>query len=107
LPEHVAALVERVCPKGIRLTLVNTDVLQAREVVLQAGAFGEHSFARARVLDDPVAGPRSLGGQYLLAHLGPGAELRVDLDVRRFVNDPSYALPPWEQLRGGRSGGKE
>ncbi|MFL7808120.1 MAG: hypothetical protein AB8I80_05800 [Anaerolineae bacterium] len=103
LPEHVAALVERVHPEGIRLTLVNTDMLQAHEVVVQAGAFGEHRFVRARDVDREGVSPGEGIGRYLLVRLGPGARLCADLDMRRFVNDPSYALPSWEQLRECRS----
>jgi hypothetical protein len=103
LPEHVAALVEQVRPDGIRLTLVNTDALKEREVVVQAGAYGEHSFVRARNVDGEDAGPSRIESKYLLVRLGPGARLCVDVDMLRFVNEPSYALPPWEQLQGSRS----
>jgi hypothetical protein len=34
----------------------------------------------------------------VLVRLGPGARVRVDLDMMRFVNEPSYAFPPWERV---------
>ena len=98
LPAHVAALVEQVREEGIRLTLVNTDPLQSREVVVQAGAFGEHSFVQARTVDDEDVPSLSVEDRYLLVRLGPGARVRVDLDMMRFVNEPSYAFPPWERV---------
>ena len=34
--------------------------------------------------------------KYFLLRLEPGAQIRLDLGMERFVNDPSYALP-WAQ----------
>jgi hypothetical protein len=96
LPEHVAALVEKVTPDGIRLTLVNTDPLNEREVMVQAGAFGEHSFGSVRHADAPEAAPIAVDDKYLCVRLGPWAQARLDVDVTRFQNLPSYAFPPFE-----------
>jgi hypothetical protein len=107
LPEHVAALVEQVRPEGIRLTLVNTDLVQEHDVVVQGGAFGEHSFVQTREVDGEDMHPLGAGARYLTVRLGPGAQFCADLELRRFANDPSYALPPWEQLEGRRSEERE
>jgi hypothetical protein len=42
LPEDVAALVEKISPDSIVLTLVNTSPVHGRDVVVQTGAFAEH-----------------------------------------------------------------
>ena len=34
--------------------------------------------------------------KYFRLRLEPGAQIRLDLGMERFVNDPSYALP-WSQ----------
>ena len=47
LPPNVAALVHSVRPDGVSVTLVNTDVLEGRPMIIQAGAFGEHCFTTA------------------------------------------------------------
>ena len=98
LPEHVAALVEEVRPDGTRLTLVNTDLLQERQVLVQAGGFGEHRFGQARVVDGDDAASQGAEDRYLLVRLGPGSEVRIDVEMVRFVNDPSYAFPLWERV---------
>ena len=48
LPERVAALVERIEPAGVHVRLVNLDPVEARSVVVQAGAYGEHEFTEVR-----------------------------------------------------------
>ena len=49
LPAHVAALVDDVAADAVSLTLVNTDPVEGRPVLLQAGSFGEHDFTEARI----------------------------------------------------------
>ncbi len=98
LPEYVAGLVEEVRQDGVRLTLVNTDPLRGREVVVQAGGFGEHRFGQARAVNGEEAGPLNVQDRHLLVRLGPGSQARFDVDMARFVSDPSYAVPPWERV---------
>ena len=96
LPEHVSALVERVAPEGITMTLVNTDPAQAREVLVQAGGFGEHQFTEARLDSAPDAKPKAIDGKHLRVRLGPAARVRLHLGMKRFAHMPSYAFPPFE-----------
>ena len=42
IPRDVAALVERITPNGFRIQLVNLHPSESRDVILQAGMFGEH-----------------------------------------------------------------
>ena len=98
LPENVAALVHSLRPDTIGLTLVNVDPLEKREVVIQAGSFGEHEFTTATM--DVESGPPhrlDLHAPYFRVRLGPSAQARVELGVQRFAHTPSYAFPP---LRG-------
>ena len=94
LPEHVAALVERVAHDRVAVRLVNTDPLKTRAVLLQAGAFGEHRFGSAR-LDGGE--PRAVegDGRHLLLELGPGAQTRLELSMQRFAGPPAYRVPPY------------
>jgi hypothetical protein len=104
LPEHVAALVETITPEGITLTLVNTDPLEGRDVIVQAGAFGEHQFTEVRldgnaadvVPDGAGDGAQRVGSRHLVVRLGPSAQARLHLGVKRFANQPTYAFPPFE-----------
>ena len=94
LPEHVAALVEGLGHGHADLHLVNTDPVEGRSVLLQAGAFGEHRFESVtdkgdtRVLDGD--------GRYLRLDLGPGAQTRLHLKIRRFAHTPAYRPAPYD-----------
>ncbi len=94
LPPGVAALVDKVTDAGLELVLVNTEPSEPRVVLVQAGAFGEHRFDRAR----GGGAELSVGGKHLQIELAPGAVGRVRVDLSRFVHQPSYAFP-W---RGSR-----
>src|SRR5439155_1006571 len=54
LPEGVAALVERMTPDSVTVQLVNLDQVEARRVVVQAGAYAEHQFTGVSLGDREV-----------------------------------------------------
>jgi len=94
LPEHTAALVDRVSGDGASLTLVNTDPVESRAVLLQAGSFGEHEFTEARLENQEGQGQRiEVNGKHLQVHLGPAAQARLHLGLKRFAHQPSYEMP--------------
>ena len=96
LAEHVAALVERITPDGILLTLVNTDPLEEREILVQAGAFGEHKFTAVKVENGSgVPHEMVVDSKYLRVALGPSAQARLDVGLERFAYRPSYEFPPF------------
>jgi hypothetical protein len=88
LPPGVAALVDRVSPEGISLNLVNLDPNRPREVIVQAGAFGEHEFTSLRLQDQQ----KPIDRQLLLVRLAPGSGGRLDLGMKRFAHRPSYGF---------------
>ena len=96
LPPHVAALVERVDAEGVDLTLVNTDPLAEREVIVQAGTFGEHEFTGAQRRDALNQPPLAVNGAWLSVRLGPSAQVKLHLGMKRHARTPSYAFPPME-----------
>ena len=91
IPEDVASLVDRLSADRVELTLVNLDPLRPRELVLQAGAYGEHTIRAATVGagTEPVA----VADRALRVSLAPGAGARICLDVDRYCNDPTLAFP--------------
>ncbi len=116
LPEDVATLVEKIEIDHIIVQLVNLSVFEARDVLIQAGAFGEHQFISAtylqRTSDYPglqgsagYAAPElqtedhtiTINDHLLRVQLPPATEIRLRLEVKRFFNTPSYRLP-WERL---------
>jgi hypothetical protein len=116
LPDDVGALVERVDADGIALHLVNLSVFETRELVVQAGAFGEHTFtiAEVEVRTSDYPGVQGAAGyaappletrreqtvindSLLCVVLPPGTEWRANLRMDRFSRTPSYRLP-WARL---------
>ncbi|MSS72919.1 MAG: hypothetical protein EXS64_15720 [Candidatus Latescibacteria bacterium] len=110
LPPDVAALVEKLEAGRTVLRLVNLSPFQAREVIVQAGAFGEHRFTEVRydartsdypgVVGDYAAPPlgretrtASVQDRRLRVHMPPATEITLDLGTERFVHNPSYAAP--------------
>ena len=97
LPDDVAALVSKITPEGVTLTLVNTHQGEYRTVIVQAGAYGEHQFASV------ASGAKSADVDVtnLEIRLAPGAGDTMTISMRRYVNQPTLAFP-W--ARGWRIG---
>ncbi|MBT5060365.1 MAG: hypothetical protein HOM68_27730 [Gemmatimonadetes bacterium] len=98
LPDGVAARVEHVSADHAETVLVNTDDLHPRQLLVQAGAFGEHTFTGGVVVDpDGTSTPIQIDtGPHVTVDLGPGAQIRLRLEMKRFVHRPSYD-GPWRQ----------
>jgi hypothetical protein len=107
LPQDVAALVTKIGPTNATIHLVNLNPFEGREVVLQAGAFGEHSFRSAsyasRTSEYPggvykYAAPPleteqlevEIEDKYFQVDLPPASEIVLELVMERYVNQPSY-----------------
>jgi hypothetical protein len=88
LPEDVAALVEKIGPDSVTLTLVNVNSVEARDVIVQAGGYAEHQFTA--VNKAPV------NAKHLTVRLEPGAGDRIELSMKRYANLPT-AKQPWDQ----------
>jgi hypothetical protein len=111
LPPSVAALVSAIDPEGTVVDLVNLDPEEDRSVIVQAGAFAEHTIRTAEYL--VCSDPSWIGDLYDYGHRAPVVEcacadvggpwLRVDLprstrirltlrlDLR--TRPPSYRTP--------------
>jgi hypothetical protein len=89
LPDGVAALVEGLTAEGATLTLVNTDLMEYRDLIVQAGTFGEHDFTGGK-LD---GADFRAHGRWLRVRLAPGATAKLELSMRRYVRPPSYDAP--------------
>ena len=89
VPPDVAALVDRVTEDAVEVVLVNVHPSEPRDVILQAGMFGEHEFTHASYQGEPT----EVNGKWLLVKLRKGAVGRLKLAMRRFVHQPTYAFP--------------
>ncbi|MBD04789.1 MAG: hypothetical protein CME24_10645 [Gemmatimonadetes bacterium] len=100
LPEGMAARVERVDDQSVDVVLVNTDDVHGHLLLLQAGAFGEHSFTGGSAQTDDVTSQVGVNDRHLSVDLGPGAQTRLHLQIRRFAHRPCYDGPDWERITG-------
>ena len=89
VPADVAALVDRVTDDAVEVVLVNVHPSEPRDVILQAGMFGEHKFSEA----SHEGKATGVDSKWLHVTLGKGAVGRLKLGMRRFVNQPNYAFP--------------
>jgi len=81
LPDQVGALVDRITPDGVRVQLVNLDPENSRDVVLRAGAYGEHQFSGVDGEDADTSEIR--------VRLAAGSGGSLELGMRLFVNQPT------------------
>ena len=93
LPEDVAALVEAITDDGLTLNLVNTNPLESRDVIVQAGGFGEHRFRD--VVDVGVEGgpPTAVNARAMQVTLGPWSQARLRIGMERYAETPTYSYP--------------
>jgi len=92
LPEDVAALVSSIGAAEVVVTLVNTNQVRERDVVVQLGAFAEHSGVSITAGGKTVP----LEGAAFTLRMAPGAGETVRIGMKRYANPPS-AVFPWER----------
>lgn len=116
IPQDIAALVEVIEAEHIIVRLINLSVFETRDVIIQAGAFGEHQFDAVEYEErtSPYPGNQGptgyaapeltrqtqtmdIGDHLLRVIMPPATEIRLRLRVSRYVNSPSYRLP-WDRL---------
>lgn len=91
LPEGVAALVEKIRPDDVVVTLVNTDQVYARKIIVQAGAYGEHQCTSVTMGDKTV----QVDGRHFAVTLAAGAGETLTVAMKRYANQPVLAMP-WD-----------
>ncbi|NKB69654.1 MAG: hypothetical protein GKR89_21495 [Candidatus Latescibacteria bacterium] len=116
LPEDVGALVEGLEADRTVVRLVNLNHNESRELVIQGGAFGEHDFGQVSYHSRTSEYPGWMGGyagtytappletsekkarvddKHLRLELPPNSEITLDLETRRYVNEPSHQAGPF------------
>jgi hypothetical protein len=92
LSQDVAALVEKIEPRSVTLTLINTSSSAPRRVIVQIGAYGEHQAVSVRFGDRiiPVDAP------YFEVRLAAGTGEQLVIATKRLVNDPTLRFP-WDR----------
>jgi hypothetical protein len=92
LPEDVGALVEKLDADAATLSLVNTNPVEERTVIVQGGAYGEHLIRSAGVEGGT---PVDVGSRVFTVRLKPGAGARLRVGMTRYANSPTFAFP-WD-----------
>jgi hypothetical protein len=111
LPDSVAALVSAIDPEATVVDLVNLDPEQDRTVIIQAGAFAEHTIEEVRYTAcpdpswmgglyeyghaEPVTAHKhaEVGGPWLTVRLPASTQVRVTIRLGLRTRIPSYATP--------------
>jgi hypothetical protein len=91
IPEDVAALVDSWSDDGLTVTLVNVSPSQARSLIVQGGAYGEHQILSVSDGKTTLA----VGARNFPLRLAPGAGARLTIKMKRYANDPTLSFP-WE-----------
>ncbi len=92
LPEDVAALIDQMSADHVAVTLVNTNQVEPRTVVVQAGGYAEHKFLAVS------AGGRTtnVDGPHFTVRLAPGVGSRLVIKMDRYARQPTLAFP-WDR----------
>jgi hypothetical protein len=89
IPEGVAALVESMTDESVAVKLVNTDQLKEKTVIVQAGGYAEHQFNSVKLDGQTLA----VDAPTLTVRLMPGCGSRLEIEMKRHVNQPTMLLP--------------
>ena len=92
LPADVGALVEKMSADSATLTLVNTNPVEPRIVIVQGGAYGEHQLESAKTGSSET----QIGAPFITVRLEPGAGSSIDFRMARYKNPPTVAFP-WDR----------
>jgi hypothetical protein len=89
LPPDVASLVTSMEDGLTKLTLVNINQLEPRDVVIGTGAYGEHECLWVMAGDQK----HPVNHRHFSVHLDPGAGAELTVAVRRYANQPTLSFP--------------
>jgi len=92
LPQDVSALVDILKANETGIQLVNLNPTESRKLIVQAGAFGEHSFTTIALGQEKS----EVNSPYFVVELPPASSIHLIAGMKRFHNKPSYAFP-WQK----------
>lgn len=89
IPEDCGALVEKLTHDEVTVSLVNINPVEERIVLIQGGAYAEHTFTHVKSNDIQT----SIMGTSFQVRLGPGCGTRMVIKMKRYENQPTFAFP--------------
>ena len=97
LPPDVAALVDELAAEKAGIQLFNLNTSETRNLIVQAGAFGEHHFTELRFeeagRDRAETKIIPVDSKHFSIQLPPGTNIRLEAGMQRFANRPTYVFP--------------
>ena len=95
LPEDISALVTNSQEEKISLTLVNLNENNIKNIIIQAGSMGEHSFGNIRyqISENSQFHEGVINNRYLKVSMKPETQIKIELDIFRSVNHLTYQFP--------------
>jgi hypothetical protein len=93
LPQDVAAIVTRIESDWIEVEVVNLSVHETRQLIIQAGAYGEHRFRSVAHQHRTGQSSVRLNAPAFAVDLAPGSGSTLKIQIERYVNKPSYDQP--------------
>lgn len=89
VPEDVAALIDEMTDDRVSVTLVNVSQTAMRRVVVQGGAYAEHTLTSVAVAGQTTR----VDGSSVTVELAPGAGARLTLSMKRYSRPPTLHFP--------------
>ena len=89
IPEDVASLVTEINKEMTKVTLVNVNQVEPRDVIVQTGAFGEHQCVRVEIGGKVYP----VNHRFFNVRLAPGSGEELIIYVNRYTNQPTLAFP--------------
>jgi hypothetical protein len=117
LPPDVAALVTHIEKDWIELEVINLNAAEPRQLIIQGGAYGEHSFESVeftqvsdiqppvRDVRNPRSGmieqaltqkSREIDDRAFTVNLAPGSGSKLRIKIKRYAGQPSFDFP-WDR----------
>lgn len=92
IPRDVTALVTGMTDNETTVMLVNVSQTQARELVIQLGAYAEHQCTELRFNQQRI----DVSDSVFRVRLEPGCGAKLVIRMQRYANDPTL-LHPWDR----------
>lgn len=92
IPTGVASLVKEITDTTTLVSLVNIDQVNHKDLIIQAGAYGEHQVESVEINGDLIL----VNNSYLEIVISPGCGADVRMNIKRYENQPTMTHP-WDR----------
>lgn len=92
IPDHVAALIDNFSDSEVSVTLVNTSPTAAQELIVQAGAYGEHRVSSILVENQTTP----VNASVFRVKIAPGCGAKLIISNQRYTEEPKMSFP-WDR----------